>query len=628
MSKVSIIGARELLQDVMDFIYRAGVLHIESVPGNIKDTPFVDKLSLSVELKKDYDELERLNSIAKKTINIISPLIKNSPVIAAAQEEISIEAAKATIEDTGSRVERLNSKIRELEQKLLLYRRYEKVLSVLSPLIEIIPESRLMDYTGITLYKKEVSLPLLEKALNSVTGGRHELLSRDIDSETMACIIVYPKEFVQTIKTILHTENIGELVMPADLSDKPMTESVKIILQQNASLSSEILELERTLHQLACEIFNKLTASSSIIAQKLEQIRVLSELYGTKSTFFLYGWLPDNEIRHFIKSLNERFPNLVVVDVVSVSAEESENTPVSLNNPRLIKPFEVLTRFLALPKYGTFDPSPLLAIFFPFFFGLILGDMGYGIIAFMGSIWVVWRWRKNEFVRDLGTIFIISSFAAIIFGFIFGEFFGNLGELIGIHPVIDRSKSLIPFLIFTILIGGLHISIGLIIGIIVAAYRKEKKEVMARSLKLLFVFTLYSIAAVIYGLLPHGMLNILIISGLVIVGALIFIEKWLAPFEAVKIVVNILSYSRIMGFGAASIFLASIANRLSAMPRNIFIGIIIGIFFHLINLVLGLYAPAIQTLRLNYVEFFDKFFYPGGKEYKPWGRGQKFKERW
>ena len=96
MSKVSIIGARELLQDVMDFIYRAGVLHIESVPGNIKDTPFVDKLSLSVELKKEYDELERLNSIAKKTINITSPLIKNSPVIAAAFEAgVDLDFAEA-----------------------------------------------------------------------------------------------------------------------------------------------------------------------------------------------------------------------------------------------------------------------------------------------------------------------------------------------------------------------------------------------------------------------------------------------------------------------------------------------------------------------------------------------------
>src|SRR3972149_1528900 len=250
----------------------------------------------------------------------------------------------------------------------------------------------------------------------------------------MACIIVYPKEFAQTIKTILHTENIGELVMPADLSDKPMTESVKIILQQNASLSSEILELESTLHQLACEIFNKLTACSSIIAQKLEQIRVLSELYGTKSTFFLYGWLPDNEIRHFIKSLNERFPNLVVVDVVSVSAEESENIPVSLNNPRLIKPFEVLTRFLALPKYGTFDPSPLLAIFFPVFFGLMLGDMGYGIIAFMGSIWAVWRWRKNELVRDTIAHLRVGSNRKIWSLWTPNHWLRQNGELIGIHP--------------------------------------------------------------------------------------------------------------------------------------------------------------------------------------------------
>ncbi|MEK6560525.1 MAG: V-type ATPase 116kDa subunit family protein [Nitrospirota bacterium] len=628
MSKISIIGPKKSLHEVMDTVFRAGVLHVESAPDIIKGTPFVDKVALTIEQKKELAELERLSSIARKTINILSPKILMSADTTVKQTAISIEKTKAFIEEAGNTVESLNSDIRKLEQQLLLYRRYEKVLTALYPLIEIIPESAFMDYTGITLYKKEASLPLLEDALQGITYGRHELFKKDIDGETTACIVVYPKEFSQKIKAILHEENISEIVMPFDLSETPMIESVKIILQKTVTLTDGIQELERTLHQFACEEFYVLSFSSRIIEQEIEQIQVISELYGTKNTFFLYGWLPSMAIKSFMKTINERFHDIVVSDVVPATPEERENIPVILSNPRLIRPFEILTKFLALPRYGTFDPTPLLAIFFPVFFGLILGDIGYGIIAFMASLWVIWRWRKNEFVRDLGSILMVSTFAAIIFGFIFGEFFGNLGELIGIHPLIDRSKSLIPFLIFTILIGGLHISIGLVIGIIVAINSRETKNAITRSLKLLFVFTLYGIAASYYGLLPQSMRDIMVISGLVMVGALIFVEKWLAPFEAMKLVVNILSYSRIMGFGAASIFLASIANRLSAMPRNIFIGIIIGIFFHLINLALGLYAPAIQTLRLNYVEFFDKFFYPGGKEYKPWGRVQGGKERW
>jgi len=620
MSKVSIIGPKKSLHEVMDTVYRAGVLHVESAPDLVKGTPFVDKVALTIEQKKELAELERLSSIARKTINILSPRFLMSAETTVKQTALSIEKAKATIEKAGNTVEDLNSDIRKLEQQLLLYRRYEKVLTALYPLIEIIPESAFMDYTGITLYKKEATLPLLEDALQGITYGRHELFKKDIDRETTACIVVYPKEFSQKIKAILHEENISEIVMPFDLSETPMIESVKIILQKTATLSNDIQEIERTLHKFACEEFYELSLSSRIIELEIEQIQVISELYGTKNTFFLYGWLPDMAIKSFMKTINEKFHNIVVLDVLPAMPEERENIPVILSNPGIIRPFEILTKFLALPQYGTFDPTPLLAIFFPVFFGLILGDIGYGIIAFMASLWVIWRWRKNEVVRGLGSIFMVSTFAAIIFGFIFGEFFGNLGELIGIHPVIDRSKSLIPFLIFTILIGGLHISIGLVIGIIVAINSRDTKNAIARSLKLLFVITLYGMAASFYGLLPQSMLHIMVISGLVIVGALIFVEKWLAPFEAMKLVVNILSYSRIMGFGAASIFLASIANRLSAMPRNIFIGIIIGIFFHLINLALGLYAPAIQTLRLNYVEFFDKFFYPGGREYKPWGK--------
>ena len=217
-----------------------------------------------------------------------------------------------------------------------------------------------------------------------------------------------------------------------------------------------------------------------------------------------------------------------------------------------------------------------------------------------------------------------SSLAAMIFGFIFGEFFGTLGEFIGISPYINRSQTLIPLLILSVVIGGLHISLGLLIGVIIAMKRREGREAFTKFFKLLFVFSLFTAAASFYGILPAEWGHIFVLSGSGIILALIFLEKWIAPFDALKLIVNVLSYARIMGFGTASLFLASIANRMATMPESVILGILLGIFFHLINMIIGVYAPAIQTLRLHYVEFFDKFFYPGGIEYKPFGKG----ERW
>ncbi len=625
MSRVSIIGPQGLLTEVMASIYKAGVLHIESTPDNVKDSPYVRKLSLPVEQRNEMAELERVLGLAKKTINTITPLFMiKPPPVTHRHEEVSISEAKRVIEEISSSVDNLGQEIRGMEQQLSLYAKYEKILTALSPLIEMIPEGPFKDYTGITLYKRESALPILEDTVQRITGGRYELFKRDIDEEIMVCIIVYPREFSQRIKRLFQEENISELRMPADLADMPVMESFKVILQKRAALPLRIDELEKRLERVAHERYEELAKCHRIIEERLRQMEVSSELYGTRNTFFLSGWMPASSLETFIKRIKDRFNDRVIVEAVSPPDQETDKIPVLLSNPGFLKPFEVLTRFLSLPKYGTLDPTPLLAIFFPIFFGLILGDIGYGAILFVASLWTRWRWKTYEMVRNLGSIFMASSLVAICFGIIFGEFFGTLGESIGIHPYINRSAALIPLLIVSILIGGLHISLGLIIGAVIAMKRGEPKEAAARILKLMFVFSVFAIVAVVYGLLPEGLLPIMIFSGLGIILMLFFFEKWIAPFDALKLIVNVLSYARIMGFGAASLFLASIANRLTAMPKSILLGVMLGAFFHLINMLVGVYAPAIQTLRLHYVEFFDKFFYPGGIEYKPFGKG----ERW
>lgn len=624
MSKASIIGPQRLLPEVMACIYEAGVLHIETTPEHIKDTPYIKRLSLPPEQKNEMMELERVTGLAKKTIDTLTPLFVKLPPVDDRHGEAGIHEAKRIIEEISLSVDNLGQEISGLGHQLSLYARYEKILNALSPLIAMMPESPFKDYTGITLYKREAPITALEEALQRMTEGRYELFKRDIDSEIMACVIAYPKEFGPRIKKLFQEENISELRMPADLADMPMMESFKVISEKRAVLPLQINALEKRLQRLAFERYGELVQCHRIVEERLMQMEVSSDLYGTKDTFFLSGWIPEEALSKFTKDIKNRFHDRVILGRVPPTDQERDRIPVVLDNPKFLRPFEVLTRFLSLPKYGTLDPTPLLAIFFPLFFGLILGDIGYGAILLLSSLWLRWRWEDHELLHNIGSIFMTSSLAAMIFGIIFGEFFGTLGESIGIYPYINRSQTLIPLLILSVVIGGLHISLGLFIGVIIAMKRREGREAVTKVFKLLFVFSLFTAAASFYGILPAEWGYVFVLSGSGIILALIFLEKWIAPFDALKLIVNVLSYARIMGFGAASVFLASIANRLATMPESIILGILLGIFFHLINMIIGVYAPAIQTLRLHYVEFFDKFFYPGGIEYKPFGKG----ERW
>src|SRR3990167_1946307 len=127
-------------------------------------------------------------------------------------------------------------------------------------------------------------------------------------------------------------------------------------------------------------------------------------------------------------------------------------------------------------KYTSIDPTPYIALFFPTFFGLILGDAGYGMIIFAVSLYLKRRFKGREFASNLASVFIISSLFAVVFGILFGEFFGDLGERLGfIHPVLfDRIEALQVFLILSVGIGVGHIALGLMLAIVNYAHRSEE----------------------------------------------------------------------------------------------------------------------------------------------------------
>ena len=294
MSKVSVIGPHSLLPDIMVYIYEAGVLHIETPPEYVKDTPYIRKLTLSLEQKNEMAELERVLALARRTLNTIKPLYIRihsgnipgglqqdsfkQPSITNKHEEIGTTEAKASIERISISVDNLNQEIKEIEQQLSLYTRYEKILNSLSPLMELIPESPFRDYTGITLYKRESPLPLLEEAIQRVTDGRYEIFKKDVDEELMACVVVYPKEFAPEIKRLFHMENISELRMPADLADMPLMEALRTIMQKKDELPLDMKGLENTLKQLAFEKYDEFIRCFNIIDERLRQMEIFSGL--------------------------------------------------------------------------------------------------------------------------------------------------------------------------------------------------------------------------------------------------------------------------------------------------------------------------------------------------------------
>jgi V/A-type H+-transporting ATPase subunit I len=283
------------------------------------------------------------------------------------------------------------------------------------------------------------------------------------------------------------------------------------------------------------------------------------------------------------------------------------------------KPFENFTRLLPLPSYTSYDPTPFIGIFFPLFFGLILGDAGYGILLLLLSIIMHRISRKKQILQDAITILRVCSLYAIIFGLLYGEVFGDFGQIfLGIRPLFfDRQKNIIPMLFFAIAVGLAHITLGLVLGFVGAVKHHTKKEAAVKLLNIIMILLIVALIITFLDAFPQLLKRPLVLAILILCPLLLFSGGLLAPLELLKNIGNIISYARIMAIGLTSVLLANVANQLSGLTGDIVLGIIVGGIIHLISIVIGVFSSSIHSMRLHYVEFFDKFIELGGRKYKP-----------
>jgi V/A-type H+-transporting ATPase subunit I len=261
-----------------------------------------------------------------------------------------------------------------------------------------------------------------------------------------------------------------------------------------------------------------------------------------------------------------------------------------------------------------------VAVFFPVFFGLMLGDIGYGLVLAIGGLILHHRSRPNTLLRSVSEIIGPCALLAILAGVLFGEFFGDLGRRwFGLMPLaFDREEALIPFLLLSVAIGGVHILLGMILGVISAARRHPREAFGKGAATAGLVLVIVALLAAL-DVLPRAFFTPAVIGLLIAFPILIVLEGVVAPIEFLSTLGNILSYARIMALGAASVMLAVVANRMVGMLGSAVVGVLFALLFHLVNFAIGLFSPTIHALRLHYVEFFGKFYSPGGVRYQPFG---------
>jgi len=621
MIPVEIVGLKTDLQAVLRALRQAGCMHIEE----LNDMPEVSArpLTLDRETLRQQEELSFLGARIGGLLDALGGTQLKTAIIPPSSGNYLAEARKG-VEELMPKVKELASQREGLEAELASLPRYEATLRKLLPIIPSSVRELGNRSVGVLVSREHMGiLDMIGRRVFDMTQGLAEVVASDVDMSTRAMIIVFPEKFTNEIEALLGREDISRLRLPSELGEGSPDVILAALYRRMASIPEQVTRIDRELSELAMQWCEKLAAWRAALQDQIEASRVLARFGETDMTFVLVGWIPAREVERVKTALQENAGNAVFIQELKLTPEMKKRAPVILQNPGLAKPFESLVKLLALPRYGHIDPTRLMAFFLPIFFGMILGDVGYGTLALLISLGSLRRFKEGV-LHDILMVLVMGSCWSILFGFLFGEAFGTLGEHIGMRPVwFDRtgSENVLGLLIMTVAVGAVHITLGLILGLWEAAKDRSRNHLLERGGMLIGLIGLFFIVGVLTDFLPQGFMSIAI--AVVIVGIVLLSMSlgWLGivmgPIEFITLVGNVLSYLRIAAIGLASFYLAKVANEMAGLAGNIIVGAIIAILIHALNLVLGMFSPTIHSLRLHYVEFFRKFYEGGGRPYEP-----------
>ena len=363
----------------------------------------------------------------------------------------------------------------------------------------------------------------------------------------------------------------------------------------------------------------RLGALFTLLSEKSEVKTIENALSIQGPLFHLEGWLPEDRREETLVVLQRRFPEKLFLFWRQAMEDEWHQVPTALRNSSLFAPFEIFVNFFSSPRYMGVDPTVLVGIFFPLFAGCIVGDAGYALLLAMVGVFLRRRPEEDGVWRSAGAVALHVAGWSFAWGVAFGEYFGDVGwRLLGLHPLwVDRAHAVMPLLAFSVVLGGVHVLVGLGIGCFDALRHHHRHLWMERLGTMLVLVGLGLVVIIFTDVLPETYFP----ASLVLLGGglvLILVGGGMGGMvEGVEAVGNVLSYVRIAAIGVSSAILASVASTFVDLLGVSFLGLFMALSIHALNIVLAVFESGLHAARLHYVEFFSKFFTGGGKEYAP-----------
>ena len=645
MTRVVVVGSIDSLSPTIDCLYDLGALHL--VDFTQQDEDF-----------KIGQPLPEASAASQR-------LLKLRAMIRSLEIDEHKPAEKLRVRDIEDRLDQalvtmdlnISGKVESKQKIQSLIREKEAEIRALEPFSAFgLSVSDFREYSSLCVFAgvcRADPATALQRA-----GGDYELLKAE-NPGGVAIALFARKESQIDLSRILADHGFQEVKLP------DMEGRIDEIVARNRR---EIRELEKDLGRIEAELDNArkhfadlIIASEEHLSIDVRKAETPLRIATSAHSFVMDGWMPSARAREIHEALDEICCGLAFVETLPGGKEDEP--PVKLRNPYIMRPFEFFLSLVSTPRYKEVDPTFMLFITFPLFFGFMIGDLGFGMGLFMLGLLLRVKFRESPDLSRLGSIILAGGLVASVFGlFVFAEAFGvpfhppeeahdeyswESVANIPIHPVLDKMHDIKEMLAISILAGWLHLTVGFVLGFM-NHFGHNNRHALAKIAWLLILFGMFAEMMLIAGnaawtsdfvnstvLAPLPDMTTAIAGITVSIPAVVFIlvgvaalpftEGAMALSEVVGLFTNLVSYTRLaalaVGKGAMALAFNSMLLPLIFESGNaafailgalaLFVTQMFFVFF------LGALSAGIQAIRLNYVEFFLKFFEGGGTDFEP-----------
>lgn len=445
---------------------------------------------------------------------------------------------------------------------------------------------------------------------------------------------------------------------------RPSQAADKVPMEQKDELEDQIEGLKDNIRMTVEKLKSYGTARDNIkllsdfYRMRSDKYQALGNMLQSKKTILITGYVPEVEAEGLLKRLNDRFDLYAVTEELS----EDEEAPVLLKNNTLAESAEGVTASFGLPARGEIDPTSIMSLCYIFFFGLMLSDAAYGLIVFLACLILLKRFpRMGSGLRKSIRLFMYCGLSTLFWGVMFGGYFGDVVDVVSrtffgrevsipavwFMPLNDPMKMLVMSMLF----GVIHLFLGL--GVKGYMLLRDKKVLdffcdvmlwycLLTGLILILLpsdlFSSMSQMTIVFPAAVNGLAKVLTVGGAV--GILLMsgrnsknpaLRLALGAYDLYNItswLSDVLSYSRLLALGLATGVIASVINQMGSMAGSGIFGAIVFILVfvvgHSFNLAINLLGAYVHTCRLQYVEFFGKFYEGGGRMFEPFCRNTKY----